>query len=154
MTRTKKTRAIALAMLLIAFGFVLALGVRQSGGMEESERRVKCEVTLELRERDVYVGWRTTDPALIEELVQVPLDEAVLERHPARYTPYGSIKLTDGEAVRFIHAWNPWGHIAEGNTYRIADLTKLLARIEQDLTAELEDIKTYRLAGERTRDEP
>jgi len=153
MTRMRKTRTVTLGLLLVGLGFLLAQGDRQSGGMDESERRVDCEVTLELDGwDDVYVAWHTTDPALIEELVQTPLDEAVVERHPADYETYGHIRLTDGETVRFIQAWNPWGHIKEGHTYRIADLRKLLARIEQDMAAELEEIKGYRIAGQTEHD--
>jgi len=149
---TSGTRATALSFLLVvASALLLAESGRRTLALEEPRRRVECEVRLGLA-RGVYVAWITKDQALIDEYVLSPLDQSVIDPDPARYAGYGSIKLTNGDDVRYFDLMNPWGHVQEltegieHNEYRIADLSKLQARIEEDLARHSNAVRDFEIA--------
>jgi len=104
--------------------------------MPEEERPNECAVKFEVGDKE-YVSWSTTDPDRINEYVLGPLEDSTVDADPSRYVIRGTLTLTYSDRVRKMTLFAPWGHVAEGDEYRIADFAELRQRIERSLEFQL-----------------
>jgi len=135
-SRTWFTFSGVITVVVSIIAMTAIVGDRWSFAMPEEERPNECTVTFEVGDK-VYVSWSTTDPDLINEYVLGPLEDSTMDADPSRYVILGTLALTYPDRVKRMTLFVPWGHVADGGEYRIADFAELRQRIERGLELQL-----------------
>ena len=96
-----------------------------------------CRITFTI-DQDHKLTYVLSDEAEIRDWVVEQLQSANVDRTPARYVILGSLTVETGnETMDQVFRFLPFGHAKRGDTYLIADFSKLgehLARICQHLS--------------------
>jgi hypothetical protein len=102
---------------------------------------VECVVSLETSKDGCYIQLRLTDPDMIKQLVEDPLDKARVEQQKAAYVVVGMItmKRKDG-ATDGANLYGPWGKVGRGKKLYTADLQALRKQILESLEETRRDV--------------
>lgn len=102
--------------------------VRPARDVDTSNKhRESTWADIDIGERDRRVIFILDDPSLIQDLIEDPIKNAIIDTHPKRWEVIGKITV-NGKHLRHKHyaLFTPFGKIkAEGNVYLTCNLEKL-----------------------------
>jgi hypothetical protein len=122
---------------------VAALASAAPAGCKEPDDRVffekktsevaVCRVSLGMEESNV-VEWRTRNAKLMKELILDPLAKAKADPRREKYQVLGRVVIERKDGSKeFFHLFYPWGYVARGDAYQIADFSQLRAALKEHL---------------------
>jgi len=128
--RTSRVAAIAVAMLLCW----PCLGCQRSPPMPKSSPGIECRISFPEGEGGAFAAVCLDDPAVIDNLVLQPINNANRDPVTADYAVMGTLTVawSDGSRETLV-LYGPWGHYSRGDEDYVTDFSKLQAACEAAL---------------------
>jgi hypothetical protein len=110
--------------------------------LEEGMQITECRISLDLGAKGRFLELRITEPSLIKELVEDPLNRGQADPDPARYVVKGSIvfKRKDGSQEGLV-LFHPWGRYKLADKYFITDFSLIQQAFQQSISQAQQHLK-------------